>query len=172
MLDVQELLKTAKPIDGYESYFATQCGNVISTKGKTVRKLKAFVDGAGYLAVWLRTRGETHRKKVHQLIATVFHGPKPNEHSVVRHLDNERLNNAPSNLRWGSRIENEADKIRHGTQICGAQSHFARLTENEVRVMRKLRAMGVTTQRISEIFGITQGYASVVCRKKKWKAVV
>lgn len=45
--------------------------------------------------------------KVHQLICEAFHGPKPFDTAVVLHLDEDPSNNAPENLRWGSRKENQ-----------------------------------------------------------------
>lgn len=46
------------------------------------------------------------RKKAHQLIAEAFLGPKPDEKSVVLHLDDNPLNNRVDNLKWGTQKEN------------------------------------------------------------------
>ncbi len=44
--------------------------------------------------------------RVHQVICTAFHGPEPEPNMVVDHIDNNRCNNRPDNLRWFTRIEN------------------------------------------------------------------
>jgi hypothetical protein len=43
---------------------------------------------------------------VHQIVATAFHGPKPTKDHVVDHIDTNRRNNRPENLRWVTRLEN------------------------------------------------------------------
>ena len=43
---------------------------------------------------------------VHQIVCTAFHGPAPEENMVVDHIDTNRCNNRPENLRWVSRLEN------------------------------------------------------------------
>ena len=45
--------------------------------------------------------------KVHRLVCEAFHGPKPFPEAVVLHLDEDPSNNRASNLRWGSRKENQ-----------------------------------------------------------------
>ena len=44
--------------------------------------------------------------RVHQVVCTAFHGPEPEPHMVVDHIDTNRCNNRPKNLRWLTRIEN------------------------------------------------------------------
>ncbi len=44
--------------------------------------------------------------KVHRIVATAFHGPQPSKDHVVDHIDTNRRNNRPENLRWVTRLEN------------------------------------------------------------------
>ena len=44
--------------------------------------------------------------RVHQVVCTAFHGPEPQPHMVVDHIDTNRCNNRPENLRWLTRLEN------------------------------------------------------------------
>lgn len=44
--------------------------------------------------------------RVHSIVATAFHGPKPSKDHVVDHIDTNRRNNRPENLRWVTRLEN------------------------------------------------------------------
>ena len=44
--------------------------------------------------------------RVHQVVCTAFHGPEPEPHMVVDHIDTNRCNNRPENLRWLTRLEN------------------------------------------------------------------
>lgn len=45
-------------------------------------------------------------KRVHQIVAIAFHGPAPSEQHVVDHIDTNRQNNRPENLRWLTKLEN------------------------------------------------------------------
>jgi hypothetical protein len=44
--------------------------------------------------------------RVHIIVATAFHGPKSTKEYVVDHIDTNRRNNRPENLRWVTRLEN------------------------------------------------------------------
>lgn len=43
---------------------------------------------------------------VHRIVANAFHGDPPTEKHVVDHIDTNRGNNRPENLRWVTRLEN------------------------------------------------------------------
>ncbi len=44
--------------------------------------------------------------KLHRVVATAFHGEQPSKSHVVDHIDTNRRNNRPQNLRWVTRLEN------------------------------------------------------------------
>ena len=43
---------------------------------------------------------------VHRIVAFAFHGEPPTEYHVVDHIDTNRRNNRPENLRWVTRLDN------------------------------------------------------------------
>lgn len=43
---------------------------------------------------------------IHRIVATGFHGDAPSKSHVVDHIDTNRRNNRPENLRWVTRLEN------------------------------------------------------------------
>ena len=45
-------------------------------------------------------------EKAHRIVATAFHGKQPSEKHVVDHIDTNRKNNRPENLRWITKLEN------------------------------------------------------------------
>lgn len=44
--------------------------------------------------------------RIHRIVATAFHGEAPTPEHVVDHIDTNKQNNRPSNLRWLTRLEN------------------------------------------------------------------
>jgi hypothetical protein len=66
------------------------------------------------LVVSLSKNGDHQRPAVHKLVARAFLGPLP-KGLQVRHLDGDSLNNHLSNLRYGTPLENQHDRFRHGT---------------------------------------------------------
>ena len=47
--------------------------------------------------------------RVHQVVCTAFHGPAPEPHMVVDHINGNRCDNRPENLRWITREGNTFD---------------------------------------------------------------
>lgn len=45
-------------------------------------------------------------ERVHRIVATAFHGAAPSDQHFVDHIDTNRQNNRPENLRWLTRLEN------------------------------------------------------------------
>ncbi len=43
---------------------------------------------------------------VHRIVATAFHGNAPTDKHIVDHIDTNRRNNRPENLRWITRLDN------------------------------------------------------------------
>ncbi|WP_109312646.1 HNH endonuclease signature motif containing protein [Ruegeria sp. AU67] len=43
---------------------------------------------------------------IHRIICSAFHGQPPSEQHVVDHIDTNRANNRPENLRWVTKLEN------------------------------------------------------------------
>ena len=72
--------------------------------GKRLRKY----DGFWTFGIPNETHGymEIASVRVHIIVATAFHGPKPTKEYVVDHIDTNRRNNRPDNLRWVTRLEN------------------------------------------------------------------
>lgn len=106
---------TIQAIPGHAGYFAGSDGRIYTAKKRanSLTELVATTGRDGYYAVCLYENASRVRKRVHALIALTFHGPKPREGMLVRHLDGDKHNNRPTNLRWGTVAENSADYKRH-----------------------------------------------------------
>lgn len=65
--------------------------------------------------------------RIHRIVATAFHGEPPTKEHVVDHIDTNKQNNRPDNLRWVTRLENvllNPITARRIEIICGSVEAF------------------------------------------------
>ena len=92
----------------------------------------------GHEIVCLRFLDRRYQVKVHTLVCLAFNGVKPTGAECVRHLDGNKLNNTPSNLRWGTNKDNAHDTILHGRQVCGFDHPNMIIKKDEARTIREI----------------------------------
>jgi hypothetical protein len=66
-------------------------------------------------------------QRVHRIVAYAFHGNPPTSQHVVDHIDTNRRNNRPENLRWLTRLENVLNNPITRARIeklCGSVEDF------------------------------------------------
>ena len=65
-------------------------------------------DNQWTFGVEIKQNGYLHLSsvRIHRIVATAFHGDPPDPKYVVDHIDSNRKNNRPDNLRWLTRLEN------------------------------------------------------------------
>lgn len=66
-------------------------------------------------------------ERVHRIVATAFHGEPPTKEHVADHIDTNRQNNRPNNIRWVTRLENiilNPITARRIELICGSVEAF------------------------------------------------
>jgi hypothetical protein len=129
---------------------------------------------SGYKSVrFFKGKGKFERPALHTLVATAFHGPRPFPNAEVRHLDGVAGNCAASNLVWGTRQENERDKLRHGRAHGprGERHGNAKLTVERVKELRQLRAEGWLKVALATRYGVSPGVVARVLDGTAWKHV-
>lgn len=122
----------------------------------------------GYLTVSLHKDGKQSLGKIHRLVALAFLGPPPSDRHHVAHFDGDKTNNILSNLRWASPAENEADKQRHGRRRFGEKHPGAKLSENDVRMIRALCAGGERQRDVAARYGVCQSTVGYIVRREHW----
>lgn len=107
---------------------------------------------------------------VHQLVAAAFLGPPPTGHEVC-HGNGDPTDNRLANLRYGTRKENHADRILHGTNLAGQANPASKLTEVEVLGIRSRAASGETCASIARSLGVTGACIQQVVTRTTWRHV-
>ena len=95
---------------GYEGYFATESGNIYSTKSNKV--LKAKVSGTSkYLEVAIRVNGRYLTRSVHRLVAKAYLG---DSNKQVNHKNGDKHDNRPENLEYVTHSQNQQHALKNG----------------------------------------------------------
>ena len=140
------------PVKDFSDYQVSTLGRIKSFKHKKP-KILSIVRFGPYWGLYLFKDGHRYIKYIHQLVAQTFIGPQLN--LDVRHLDGDRSNNCLTNLSYGTRKENMADALSHGTTARGERMPHSKLTDSKVIELRKLRLEGITVPKLSSMFGIS-----------------
>jgi len=96
-------LEEWRDIPGYPGYKASSFGRILGKKGKEIGCFthKYVVCGLGFGKI---------PKTRHQLIAAAFLPPKPFNDAEIDHIDRNKHNDRPSNLRWADRYDQMANR--------------------------------------------------------------
>lgn len=110
--------ETWRPVVGWDDlYEVSDQGQVRRTapgpSTRVGRVLKPSTTSKGYSVVRLYRNRVRLDKRVHRLVLEAFVGACPLG-MECRHLDDDKSNNQLPNLVWGTRGENEYDKVRNG----------------------------------------------------------
>lgn len=102
----------------------------------------------------------------------LFHGEIPNGLHVCHRCDNPPCVN-PDHLFLGTHVDNMKDCTAKGRRAKGESSGAAKLTEDEVVQIRKMRFNGgFTLKEIGARFRITHEAVRQICAGNTWKHVV
>lgn len=123
-------------IPGFPGYWVGDNGSVWSSV-RFPRRLVARSGHGGYVHVRLTVNGKQFWINVHRLVAMRFLPPCPGPEYEVGHLDDDKTNNAASNLKWMTRRENTRLRTAHGRGTEGEKNGYALLTEAQVREIRR-----------------------------------
>lgn len=102
-------------------------------QGKVLKVHLRFRDG--YARVDFCVNGVRIPIPVHQAVALTFRGPCPLGQEI-RHKNGKQSNNRATNLSYGTKVQNAADKIRHGTTNRGERCGTSKLTKRQIKKIR------------------------------------
>jgi hypothetical protein len=164
-----------KNVPGYEGYYQVSDQGRVKSLPRIVpmrdgrkytvseKYLKQKMTGR-YLTVVLCKSGVEETRLVHQLVLLGHIGPCP-DGMECRHYDGKCTNNRLTNLRWGTRKENAADRERHGTTHDGYVGLSHKLTGQYEKVLR-LWESGWSMNRLAKKFDVRPCSISYIIRHK------
>ncbi|MBW1729194.1 MAG: HNH endonuclease [Deltaproteobacteria bacterium] len=160
-------------VSGFPDYAITKDGRVWSypkrRSSTTGRWLKSNKTSNDYFQVVLCKNKKKFPQSVHRLVLETYIGKCP-KNMVCRHLDGNKANNHLDNLCWGTRHENEQDKIKHGTVRRGENHNDAKLTEQDVRLIYGVYWDGAyELDELAKHFSVNTGTIHDVVHKRTWK---
>ncbi|HDR7640777.1 HNH endonuclease [Bacillus wiedmannii] len=164
-----------KDIEGYEGlYEITEDGRIfikervikITEKNRRIfnrkikrKELKQRVV-KGLCQVHLSKNGKHKGFKVHRLVAQMFI-PNIENKQHVKHINGIKTDNRVSNLEWKS----------HRVGKRGTEHVLSKLSDNDVRQIKKMSANGITKMQISKEFNVSWTLISDVVSGKRWNHV-
>jgi hypothetical protein len=97
-------------------------------------------------------------------------GPLPDGMYALHRCDNPPCCN-PAHLFAGTIADNERDKVSKGRQMRGERHHKSKLTEQDVREIRRRGADGESQNSLARAFSVTQGVVWNILKRRIWKGV-
>jgi hypothetical protein len=158
-------MNASKPIPGFAHYSATEDGDIINSKGKT---LKPYLNKWGYQLVTLCTRGKKHRKSVHRLIMLAFCGPSK---LPVDHIDYDKTNNRIGNLRYLSYSENNKRCFTDGRRTTRGMIVNEASRATRALCILRLGGSGMRNMDAAKLFRVSPATVSDITAGRTWKTI-
>lgn len=125
-------------------------------------------DRAGYGRLQIGNRS----KHAHRVSWELHNGPIPAGSWVLHRCDNPPCCN-PAHLFLGDQAANVADMVSKGRNraLMGELHPNAKLTEGDVREIRRAHESGATNYKLAEMYGCSRRNISLIVRGLAWKHI-
>ncbi|MCP4761423.1 MAG: endodeoxyribonuclease [archaeon] len=176
--------ETFKDIPDYEGFYQVsnfgrikslsrkiKCGN--GCRNHKERILKPKIDN-GYKRVTLVKDGMNNYLKVSRIVMATFNGAS---NLQVNHINGIKADNRLENLEYCTPSENIYHAFRTGLKHSkkGCDSHFAKLTEPQVRRIKWIAKYSVPEKgywkKLSTSLGVSNSMISMIVNNKSWKHI-
>lgn len=103
----------------------------------------------------------------HRFVCELTHGAPPSATTEAAHsCGNGRLGCVnPKHVRWATHVENEAEKVGHGTRLRGERIGNSKLTADDVR---HIRSSGLSQKMAAEAYGVSRSNIGMIRAGKTW----
>lgn len=127
---------------------------------------KIDIGGYAKISAGRKSQGELF---AHRVSWELHHSPIPDGLKVLHTCDNRQCTN-PHHLFLGTNADNSKDMVIKDRQARGERHWFARLTENDVLLLRKMWESGGYLQReLGVMFGVSSEHVRAIIARKVWK---
>lgn len=105
----------------------------------------------------------------HRYICEIVNGPAPTHDHEAAHSCGKGKTGCvnPNHLRWATNVENEADKVQHGTVPVGERNGAAKLTREDVLSIRSMEGI-ISIADIANRFEISKSAVDLIHKRKRW----
>lgn len=131
--------------------------------------VKPKLTSGGYARVCLQRKGERWYPRVHRLVAQAFIGPSRGRQ--INHKNGNKLDNTVENLEWVTPAENMQHASEHGMRPHGEKHQFAKLSDDQVREMKKRLAAGEAPINLAHEYDIDASVVRRIKRGEAWKHI-
>lgn len=129
---------------------------------------KASCAGKGYGQIKLP--GERRQIYAHRLSWLIYRGEISDNRQVLHRCDNPKCVN-PEHLFLGTCADNLQDMKQKGRHLYGSRNSRAKLTEDDVKQIKRCLDSGMTQTRIAKAFGVSQIEISRINTGRRWAHV-
>lgn len=118
----------------------------------------------GYIRVKRSVNGKPRNVRAHREAWEKANGPIPPGMFILHRCDN-RACREPEHLFLGTHKDNMEDMMSKGRSCRGRRNHKARLHPENIRHIRRSR---LTSEDLSEIYGVTLRMINLIRSKARW----
>lgn len=106
---------------------------------------------------------------VSRLVCIEVNGPPPHPDDEAAHSCGRGVDGCVTkrHLSWRTPVQNQSDRLRHGTHNRGERHAQAKFTEADIREIRALKGI-ITQQKIADRFGTTRIYIKKIHARRAW----
>jgi hypothetical protein len=127
----------------------------VDTMGKPWRVTEGhLVPARVYVSRYPLVIAGKKRVRVHELVASAFHGVKPLG-TQCRHLNDNKCDNRPSNLGWGTGVENVADHIRNNGGKHARSAYGGAISKESLAKALSLMSSGMLYGDVAKVCGVS-----------------
>jgi len=187
-MDNQQNEYQIKPYPEHPKILVTNDGRLINSISGRNWYVRLNKDGYYYFQYTLNKKVRT--RKVHRAVAECF-VPVPEQLNyntdkycgdtvVVKHKDNNKLNNHYTNLAWGTMAENssEAHRDKLVPRLRGVEHGMCSMTEEQVRqvceiyFVNKFQGKLPSSNSVAKMLGLTLKQVQKIRYKETWKHIL
>lgn len=123
-------------------------------------------DGYGWFTI--RSPGSDRKTfAAHRIAWVLTSGQIPEGLCVLHTCDNSSCVN-PQHLFLGTHFENHRDKVRKSRQARGKIHGRTKLTEDDVRSIRRLKSVGWLPHELGEAYGVSEAAVRLIVSRQNW----